>query len=280
MIQSRAHLLDIENLNISMLIVTTAKIGNSISVPSSTRLRRQILDTSCCLSFAVVAFRRRTRGINISIDSLKTKKLYNTLILTEMPLFVEYLRERLSNRNLDIDVTLRNLESIPSQANSAHRLFILQWLLNGLATTSRVSRFMYFERDDIPNCHLCRNFEDSLEHLQRCDISRAAADHFIRDVNSPYHITRWEPEMAALQIDMHGSELNCVLRMNFALWRARCTIACGANFNGDDDLISHIIKLVNDRYFNRSNLRRRHISPPAPRPPGSILYRSDGANRG
>ena len=193
-----------------------------------------------------------------------------------MPDFRQYLCERFTRQGVCPDTVLQNMTSLPSTVNSHLRTFMIQWLLNGLATSRRVRHFV--DLDDVTSCYLCGESFDCLEHLTQCRFTCELADHVIHQPGSA--IAFWTPQKSSFACSMHGSELVAGLKMNFAIWRARTMLALGHLFRDDDDLKRFLIRSYTDARWTYNDARRRHVVTPAPVAFGSAHYRSDGAARG
>ena len=135
------------------------------------------------------------------------------------------------------ETVLQNMTSIPSSVNSHLRTFMLQWLLNGLATSRRVRHFV--DLDDIPSCYLCGESFDSLEHLAQCRFTCELADHVVHQPGS--NLVFWTPQKSSFECDMNGSEIVAGLKMNFAIWPARSIQTLSHHFRDYDDLRRFLI---------------------------------------
>jgi len=190
--------------------------------------------------------------------------------------FRQYLRERFTRQGVSAETVLQNMNSIPSSVNSHLRTFMLQWLLNGLATSRRVRHFV--DLDDVPSCYLCEESFDALEHLTQCRFTCKLADHVDHQPGS--NLAFWTPQKSSFKCDMSGSEIVAGLKMNFAIWRARTMQALGHHFRDHDDLRNFLIRSCTDARWTYNDVRRRHVVTPLPVPFDSAHYRSDGAARG
>ena len=178
------------------------------------------LNSNSCISFALVFLRCRFGGVSIPRSA---SKCYDALLDAEMPVFIEYIRGRFERKGIDPNNAIHNLQHIPTSVNSRLRLFMLQWLLNGLATSHRVAHFIDF--DDVQMCFLCGHGPDSLHHLCHCQFACRLADAF--GIHGQNLIHAWTPEKAAFKWQLQGGKIPIILRMNFALWRARRLVARG-----------------------------------------------------
>ena len=164
-----------------------------------------------------------------------------------MPAFKRYLEDRFDSRGIDSVNALHNMSNIPRDVNSNLRLFLLQWLLNGLATTRRVRHFV--DLDGLQPCFLCGQGTDSLEHIVRCEVSCQLADMSCSSPSNLNFVEAWGPEKAAFRWQLPPQEISAILRMNFALWRARSLICHGYDFRDRDDLM-HFLKDASQTCFS------------------------------
>ena len=274
LLKCRVRLVDLRLQNLCLLVATGLRFpdsaGTDFQLDASSPWK--ILNTTFCLSLAVVAFRNRVPGKNISP---KLHKNYDVLLESEMPYFLAYFRQRLTHRGCPPQPVLDNLSNLPANVNSHLRLFALQWVLNGLACYSRVRHFVDFS--EVQPFYLCGSCTDSIDHLPFCHVTCELADSFGVDVLHINHVPCWNPVMSTLQISLDGSFVAAILRMNFAIWMARTLIATGHEFYDKHDLMRFLRNMSTRTQYTYKQERNRNIAPPAPIPSNAVLYRGDGS---
>ena len=192
--------------------------------------------------------------------------------------FKVYFKHRLEEKGINYETILHNIASIPRGVNSHLRLFLFQWLLNGLATQRRVRHFI--EIDNVNPCYLCGSGSDTLEHLSCCEVTCAFADMCTSTATDLNYMCPWTPQKAGFRCRLDPQEIHNILFLSNAIWKARCLIAMGHSFRARNDLLRFLKQSAETCFTLYRDSRVRVVVPPPVLDPSVVLYRSDGAARG
>ena len=168
-VKSKVALIDVRLLNVALLIGTAHKFAGNVPLASSLPARWQ---HSCfaCMHASYSCFFQHVGESPQPTIAKGTRALYKRLLESELPGARAYLAGRMRSRGLSANELFENFNRISASATDHHRVHLLMWMLNGLATSHRVSVF----RSDVNAvpCKLCGTASDDLMHLSQCSFVR------------------------------------------------------------------------------------------------------------
>ena len=206
--------------------------------------------------------------------------LYEEMLRSDREHAVDYLRARLRDRGMDWTLVQDNLRRLPRAVPQAHRITLMRFLLNGLATTRRLRQALGIETR---NCPFCGEVgADDIEHWSMCIELRDC----MRAIFSTQLSERiFHNEACHLQMLMQGTDLQHVCAILHAIWRCRCTIVAGYKLWSRTDMAYHMQSLIDDPWIvgaphDLTRQERRTTRMQIPEMcPGWAVYNSDGASR-
>ena len=281
LMKAKVALIDVRLQNVALLISTANRFADNVDLCGIARARWQHRCSSCMAAAHLFFF--DAVGAPPPRASSGTGSTYKALLLSEMDVARSYMQDRLRSRNLNANEFFGNLDRIPASATDHHRTNALLWLLNGLATSHRVSVF----RSDVSetSCKFCGGSSDTLMHIAECPLVQRCVSTFVRQHLEQFpqdngSVSVWPPCAHFLQGQQSSKQITLVLRVNVAVWHVRCLLANGHSFLNDSDLLAYMVRACSDPIFHRkTSKQRRPIAPPV-LPANAVLYRSDGAARG
>jgi len=206
--------------------------------------------------------------------------LYEEMLRYDREHAFDYLHARLRDRGIEWTMVHDNLRRLPRAVPQAHRITLMRFLLNGLATTRRLRRALGIETRDCPFCMEAQ--ADDIEHWCACVELRDC----MRAIFSTQLAERvFNNETCHLQVAMQGTDLQHVCAILHAIWRCRCVIVSGYKFWSGTDLAYHMQSLIDDPWIVgaphdlTSQERRATRMQIPPLCPGWAIYNSDGASR-
>lgn len=207
------------------------------------------------------------------------KHLYNAMHDKAADLTSAQLERRFVDAGLLWAPLRDNLRKIPTTTPRGHAITYMNFVLNGLLTTSRL-RF----NDDITvaSCPFCgHERSDDSRHWFDCHVLRRIYD----DSYGATTALGFTCAHFKLQEPLDGREIQLVFAFVHAIWRSRCVIMQGRTFRDYDDMVTHFRSILEDPWIQGHPIvmgrrqRREMRSRPPEIPAHSHVYFFDGASR-
>ena len=189
------------------------------------------------------------------------------------------LERRIVVASLSWDPLKANLVGLPSGIPRGHRITYFKFILNGLLTTARLRFMDEVVVRDCPFCGLDRS--DDRKHWVSCPVLKS----IFRELYEGNTALVMDQETFHMQVPLDGRELQQLLAFIHAIWRCRCVILRGYEFDYYQDLVNRFRSIVEDPWLHGNPAvlpraeRRSLRSTPPDLPSETHIYFFDGASR-
>ena len=170
----------------------------------------------------------------------------------------------------------------PRSLPQAHRWFLCKVHLNAPLAASRVAPAR--PHTAIGPCFFCGGFQDSIEHITKCQAVMSTYDDVCLVSGLP-PLTDGRPTLF-LQTEVDGATVAGVIAVFSSVWSVRAMRRRGVAIDGRDSLTSLVMHALQCPWLlgccpsrNRKERRTDRVRDPTATP-GAVIYRSDGASRG